>query len=90
MVLLLNQEYYGLLIHRKRSPFPRKGRLLYHYVRQGGRSKPLPYRYYIRKTTKPVGDVVLGVPSKTQRNFINDGRIISSPTDKLSKIPQIL
>ena len=28
IILLLNQEYYGLLIHRKRSPFPRKGRLL--------------------------------------------------------------
>ena len=27
MVLLLNQEYHGLLIHRKRSPFPDKGRL---------------------------------------------------------------
>ena len=27
IILLLNQGYYGLLIHRKRSPFPHKGRL---------------------------------------------------------------
>ena len=31
-----------------------------------GRSKPLPYGHYIKETTKPVGDDVLGVPSKTQ------------------------
>ena len=34
---------------------------------------------------KFVGDDVLGVPSKTQRIFINNGRIISYPTDKISK-----
>ena len=27
IILLLNQEISGLLIHRKRSPFPHKGRL---------------------------------------------------------------
>ncbi|MBP3315517.1 MAG: hypothetical protein J6M03_06805, partial [Clostridia bacterium] len=41
----------------------------------------------MKRGEKPnvVGDDILGVPSKTQRNFINEGRIISSPTDKISK-----
>ena len=41
-----------------------------------------PYNHNIKSSTKSVGDDVLCVPSKTQRNFINDGRIISSPTNE--------